>query len=123
MMKLFSIILHKILSPLLSFIKLRWFYFIYRRRLPSIVERIRNKEKIKVVFFPINIGMWKNDYLFERLLADPRFKPYVISFFVPVDSIDFQLRNQEEMRSYFVRKGYPYFDMYNFDTNQWTCVV
>ena len=63
--------------------------------------------------------MWKNDYLFKLLQADSRFDPYVISFFVPVDDADYQRRNQEEMRLFFTSKGYPYFDMYDYEKNEW----
>lgn len=87
--------------------------------MPGLTFKIFSKEKIKVVFFPISIGMWKNDYLFKLFLNHPRFEPYIISFFVPVDSADYQRRNQQEMRSFFESKGYPYIDMYNFETNEW----
>lgn len=100
-------------------IKFRLDYYRYKRRMPKIEEVIAAKERVKVVFFPINIGMWKNDYLFQMMMGDPHFEPYVISFFVPGDNIDFQRRNQEEMREYFTSKGYPYFDMYDFEKNEW----
>ena len=99
--------------------KLRIDYFYYKRRIPGLTQKIFSQEKIKVVFFPINIGMWKNDYLFELFMKHPRFEPYIISFFVPIDSKDYQRRNQQEMKSFFQSKGYPYIDMYNFETNEW----
>ena len=91
----------------------------YKKYKVQTLLRIKKSKRIKIVFFPINIGMWKNDYLFEKFLADPRFDPYVISFFVPVDNIDYQRRNQDEMREYFTAKGYPYYDMYNFEKKEW----
>lgn len=94
-------------------------YHIYQNRLPKLRNEIFTKDKIRVVFFPISIGMWKNDYLFKLLMEHPRFDPYIVSFFVPADTRDYQLRNQEEMRSFFQAKGYPYIDMYNSDTNEW----
>lgn len=94
-------------------------YYIYQFRLPKLKNKIFSKEKIKVVFFPINIGMWKNDYLFQLMLKHPRFDPYIVSFFVPVDSWEFQLRNQSEMKDFFMAKGYPYFDMYDEITGKW----
>ena len=83
------------------------------------IVNVRSKEKIKVVFFPINVGMWKNDYLFNYMLQHPRFEPYIVSFLVPSDNWSFQLRNQREMRSFFESKGYPYFDMYDEDKESW----
>lgn len=105
----------KVIKPL----QLRWDYYSYQQRLPHIQKEISNKEKIKVVFFPINLGMWKCDYLFQLMLNDHRFEPYIISFFVPVDSWDFQLRNQREMRSFFKAKNYPYYDMYDESKDEW----
>ena len=102
-----------------SKLKLRFDYLYYKKRIPRLTHKIFSKDKIKVVFFPINIGMWKNDYLFELFMNHPRFEPYIISFFVPVDSPDYQKRNQIEMRNFFESKGYPYIDMYNFETNEW----
>ena len=91
----------------------------YLRRLPRLHSEIFGKEKIKVVFFPINIGMWKNDYLFDLMLKHPRFDPCVVSFFVPTDSWDYQLRNQHEMQLFFESKGYPYYNMYDPATRKW----
>lgn len=100
-------------------LKLRLSFYYYQIRLPNLTKDIFSKEKIKVVFFPINIGMWKNDYLFDLLLKHPRFEPYIVSFFVPSDPSDYQKSNQMEMKSYFESKGYPYMDMYNFETQKW----
>ena len=119
MINIFLFLRKKIVSPLVKNIRLRSEIFLYNRRLPKIFKGICKKDRIKVVFFPINIGMWKNDYLFDLLMSDPRFDPYIISFFVPVDSRDFQRRNQEEMRAYFLSKGYPYYDMYDFEKDRW----
>ena len=107
------------LSVMSAPFRLRRDYHDYQRRLPDLKKRIFAKEKIKVLFFPINIGMWKNDYLFQLLLEHPRFEPYIVSFFVPVDGRDFQLRNQKEMSLFFKSKGYPYIDMYNAETDKW----
>lgn len=94
-------------------------YHIYQRNLPKLRDNIFSKEKIKVVFFPINLGMWKNDYLFRLMMEHPRFDPYIVSFFVPVDSREFQLVNQREMADVFKEKGFPYFDMYDSTNDKW----
>lgn len=114
-----SYLRRKIVHPLYLFIRLRLDILYYLWRLPKIIKNKNKQKKLKVVFFPINIGMWKNDYLFKLMQADSRFDPYVISFFVPVDSPDFQRRNQEEMKAFFMSKGYPYYDMYDFEKKEW----
>lgn len=114
-----SFLRRKIVRPLLQYIRLRLDIVCYSIRLSKILKNKQKKEKLKVVFFPINIGMWKNDHLFKLLQNDSRYDPYVISFFVPVDNPDFQRRNQEEMRTFFTNKGYPYYDMYDYEKNEW----
>ena len=111
--------LHRWLRNMLDQIRLWKDYHSYQRTLPKLRDEIFSKEKIKVVFFPINLGMWKNDYLFQLMMKHPRFDPYVVSFFVPVDSWDFQLRNQREMAEFFKAKGYPYIDMFNEEEGTW----
>lgn len=110
---------HGTFAPFYYNVKLKRAIKTYERRMPSILNRVRGHDPIRIVFFPINIGMWKNDYLFQLLQSDSRFEPCVVSFFVPGDNPEFQRRNQEEMRSFFNSKGYPYYDMYNFETGQW----
>ena len=117
--KIISYCWSKTFAPIHTKIKLRLDIQKYNKRQPELLVEKKKKKKIKVVFFPINIGMWKNDYLFHLLQEDPRFEPCVISFFVPVDSWDFQLRNQREMKAYFEAKGYPYYDMYDEAKEEW----
>lgn len=111
--------IHRVMWKLLKPYRLWKDYHTYKHRLSKLKDKIFSKEKIKVVFFPINIGMWKNDYLFQMMMKHPRFDPYIVSFFVPVDSWDFQLRNQKEMADFFRAKGYPYIDMYNVEKGEW----
>ena len=94
-------------------------YHQYIHGLPGLLRRVYSKEKIKVVFLPINVGMWKCDGLYRLLQEHPRFDPSVLSFFVPVDSRDYQLRNQQQMREFFTGKGYLYHDMYDVSTGKW----
>ena len=112
-------IIHRVLWKLLTPCRLWRDYHVYQYRLPKLREKVFSKEKIKVVFFPINLGMWKNDYLFRLMMSHPRFEPYIVSFFVPADSRDFQLRNQQEMAEKFTAKGYPYLDMYDPVSDKW----
>ena len=117
--KVLAITWYKKVLPVLKRNKMLLDIFVYSFIYPRVVNRIKGKARIKVVFFPINIGMWKNDYLFELMMQDPRFDPYIVSFFVPDDSLDYQRRNQDEMRVFFKTKGYPYYDLYDFSTGKW----
>jgi hypothetical protein len=119
MKKFLSRVYNHLFYPLKMYFQLRLAIIYYNIRVGGIKKRIKKKNKIKVVFFPINIGMWKNDFLFRLFQNDPRFEPVVISFLVPVDKQDFQQHNQEEMQSFFRERGYSYYNMYDFVSGKW----
>ena len=85
----------------------------YERRLPAIEERVFSKKRIKVVFFAINIGMWKNDDVFRRFLESDRFDPYIVSFIYKHDSKSYKEYVQNEMKEYFHAKGFPFIEGYD----------
>lgn len=91
----------------------------YKTMYPAILKKVKNKDKINIVFFVINVGMWKSDALFQLLLKDNRFNPCIISFLYPEDSIEYQKYVQESLSSFFAAKGYPYLDCYDFNKNEW----
>ena len=91
----------------------------YQKQLPILEQAIVRKKKVRVVFFVINIGMWKGDNLFSRLLADDRYEPYVMSFLYPQDSMEYRRYVQDDIQRYFENKGFPFIPCYNFDSNEW----
>lgn len=86
---------------------------------PSIEKRLAKKEKLNVLFFVIDLSMWKADALFQELLLDPHYNPIVVSFLYPNQSIKNQERTQNEMKLYFEKKGYPFQEGYNFEKQTW----
>lgn len=72
--------LHTLWNDAISDLRKHLKTIIYDRRLPSIEAAVFKKERIKVVFFVINLGMWKNDKLFRMFLESDRFDPYIVSF-------------------------------------------
>lgn len=102
----------------------RWFKMMchvekYNIRKAKLLRDITKKDRIRVVFFTINVGMWKCDELFKYLLNDSRFDPVVISFLLPMDSVEYMKSVQTNMREYFNKKNFPYIDSYNFETGEW----
>ncbi len=91
----------------------------YQKRLPLLEQRIAKKEKIRIIFFVINMGMWKCDELFARLLADDRYEPFAMSFLYPTDSLEYRKYVQDDIKKHFEEKGYPFIACYNFDNNKW----
>ena len=69
-------------------------YFGYSCRKDRLVKSIFSKDKINVVFFAVNVGMWKSDGLFRLLLTDKRFNPVIVSFLLKQNSNEYKKRIQ-----------------------------
>lgn len=108
-------IVRKIYNELLLRVKI----LRYQRRLPAIERAVAKKDRIRVLFFVINIGMWKCDDLFAKLQNDDRFEPFVMSFLYPTDSIEYRKYVQNDIRQHFQKKGFNFISCYNFETNEW----
>lgn len=74
------------------------------------IRKLRKKEYINVVFFPMNIAMWKYQHLYELLRKDKRFHLYI--FLAPAASFSYEARcaDLRGMREYFVQHNMPYVD-------------
>ena len=95
-------------------------YYYYKRHFDRIKSDIYGKDRIRIVFFVLNLGMWKNDKLFSMLLDNPRFDPVVVPFFALTDSVLLIKENQDIIRHYFKEeKGFPYYDLYDFSKKEW----
>lgn len=92
---------------------------LYDRRLPSIDKRVFSKDRIKVVFFVINLGMWKNDKLFRLFMESGRFDPYIVFFPQKSDTPDRMREVQADLRRHFEAKGFPFIDGYDFSKNEY----
>lgn len=91
----------------------------YQRRLSAIERAVAKKDRIRVLFFVINIGMWKCDDLFAKLQDDDRFEPIAMSFLYPTDSMEYRKYVQNDIQQHFLKKGFNYISCYNFETNDW----
>ena len=93
-----------------------WILYFRKKRLEKSIFR---KERITVVFFVLYDNMWKNDGLFEFLLKDSRFAPYIVSSPYPHHPRLFSEENQKRVECFFKKKGYPYFNGYDFADDKW----
>ena len=91
----------------------------YNRRKDSIIKRIREQKHLTVVFFPMNLSMWKYDNLVSMLLHNQDVTVHIVPLLLPTNSTEYNKKLQNELREYFTQKGFPFIDAYNFDTNQW----
>ena len=99
--------------------RMRYDYHWYVRRKQAICNQVFSKPRIKVVFFVLNLGMWKNNNLVRLLMNDSRFDPYVVSFFAVEDNVEFQQACQVEMRQYFQSQNMPFVELYDFENKKW----
>lgn len=94
----------------------QWIYYPYIR--PHIIafkqwrylKYLRKKDVINVVFFPMNVAMWKCQHLYDLLKQDNRFRLYV--FLAPARPYSYEDRcaDLQAMRAYFTQHNVPYVD-------------
>ncbi|GHX40392.1 UDP-N-acetylglucosamine diphosphorylase [Vibrio cholerae] len=85
----------------------------------ELLQAIKGKEKIKVVFFAIHKSVWKVDPVFKKMLDDPYFEPVIL---VCPDIQYGRERMLEELRlcySYFKDKDYPIINSYDEKNDKW----
>lgn len=73
----------------------------------ELIEQIKGKQKIKVVFLAIHESVWKVDPVFKKMLADPFFEPEVLVCPYTVYGEERMLQDMEQAYNYFSNKGYP----------------
>ena len=79
------------------------FYRLYHSLyVPILVRRIRNKEKIKVLFVLFNLGMWKTEALYDLMSSHKRFDPSIM-----IEPSGNELETEELMK-YLSCKGVSY---------------
>ena len=83
------------------------------------LKRIQSQDQITVLFFVINVGMWKYDGFFRLLMEDPRFRPIIVPLLYPDDKEDYRRYIQDNMKAFFTAKGYTYYDAYDFGTRKY----
>ena len=65
------------IRSLLHELKNRVDLFTYRRKIPKIVDRVRSKSKIKVLFILSDLSLWKTESLYRAMLEHDRFEPVI----------------------------------------------
>ena len=93
-----------------------WIYYPYIRRFNIIfhqwryLKKLRKKDVINVVFFPMNVAMWKYQHLYDLLKQDKRFCLYI--FLAPARPYSYDIRcsDLQTMRAYFTQHNVPFVD-------------
>ena len=108
-MKIDIINLNRINSKLLYWEEV-FMYFLYRISLPYKVRKVRKKNRIRVLFVISELGAWKTEVLYLRMLGHHRFEPMLgitRSMNAPYD--------MDKVESYMMIKGYNYIKIGPFD--------
>ncbi|EKO3735538.1 CDP-glycerol glycerophosphotransferase family protein [Vibrio metschnikovii] len=85
----------------------------------ELLQEIKGKEKIKVVFLAIHKSVWKVDPVFKKMLDDPYFEPLILVCpYVPYGR-NRMLNDLKGCYDYFQNKGYPVVNSYDEDNDKW----
>lgn len=72
----------------------------------ELLQQVKRKDKIKVVFLTIHKSMWKLDPVFQKMLKDPLFDPQILVCPYTDYGDERMLEDIELTYSYFIEKGY-----------------
>lgn len=84
-----------------------------RKRIPGLEQRLQDKEVIRVVFFVMNIAMWKCDRLFKMMLEDGHFSPWIVLSPRIQTTVTEKQQEMLKMQRFFRGRGYPLIDIYD----------
>lgn len=85
----------------------------------ELLQQIKGKEKIKVVFLAIHKSVWKVDPVFQKMLADPFFEPIILVCPYTPYGEERMWQDMKECYEYFDQKGYPLLSAYNKEEQRW----
>lgn len=94
----------------------------FRRSQLKAAKRLQGKKQLDVAFFLTIPGMWKCDALFEAMLRDPLFHPYVVIY--PYSKYKGFKREDvqgtiEQTRQYIEQRGYEYIIPFDVKHKKW----
>ena len=94
----------------------------FRTSQQEAAKRLKGKEKIDVAFFLTIPGMWKSDYLFRAMQANPKYHPYIVIY--PYSQYKGFSRKHiqdtiEQTRKFISEKGYEYVIPYDKKRGKW----
>ena len=88
------------------FVRHRQINYYNSKILPHIIENKRGKEKLNVAFIVYNVSMWKYNSLYEAMLNDGRFNPFIVLTPSPGKSKEIRDKHLNEMKDEFRRLNY-----------------
>lgn len=83
----------------------------YKKKIPILVERIRKKENIKVLFVISQLPKWKTESLYLSMLSHPRFEPVIGVALGIVDYPTMEAKKLTVLLDYLHEKQYDYTEL------------
>lgn len=87
--------------------------------LPHLIRRIKKKNKVTVIFLPMNVSMWRYDDVYRRFAADSRFSPIVVTAVRNMPDVQQQIAEQATLLEFFSAKGYTVIPGLDVKSHQW----
>ncbi|MCF8427606.1 MAG: hypothetical protein K9H61_12915 [Bacteroidia bacterium] len=84
----------------------------------KILEKVRSKNPIRVLFLLVNVDTWKYGELYERLNANPRFEVKVVICPFVNKGREFLEMEYQQSLDFCQKKGYHYIHGFDFTTNK-----
>lgn len=120
-------ILPESVKKLLRAVKQKTYDQWYKKRLfkrmqvkhAELLQQIKGKEKIKVVFLAIHKSVWKVDPVFQKMLKDPFFEPVILVCPYTPYGEERMWQDMQEAYEYFDQKEYPVISSYNKKEKRW----
>lgn len=104
---------------LIDKLKIRILFLHMQEKHKVLLQQIKGKEKIKVVFLAIHKSVWKVDPVFQKMLADPFFEPLILVCPYTPYGEERMWQDMQECYEYFEQKGYPLLSSYNKKEQRW----
>lgn len=92
----------------------------YLRHQKSIIERVKAKPVKKILFFVVNMGMWKYDGLVQLMKRDSRFDIVIVSFPMPIFDSSINKLQQKRIESYCKENNLKFIPGFNYETNEYS---
>lgn len=99
--------------------KKRALFLKMQKKHQQLIEQIKCKEKIKVVFLAIHKSVWKVDPVFKKMLDVPYFEPIILVCPYTFYGEERMWEDMKDTYEYFKDKGYPLLSSYNKDEDRW----
>ena len=108
----------QLISPYYRYLEMRCKIVWYNLHRNGIVKFVREKDRIRVAFFVVNLSMWKCDSLFRKMLSDSRFDPVIVPMPRPMLNQESEWQEQMRLIRFCRQNSYPYIAGYDYETER-----